>query len=90
MCCAVKFSKDHFTNLAYQSPEQATPSFATATTGVCGHIIVNDRILMKFDHQHKIDANPDCLMPLTAINNDVGNQIVLQSFGNNCRQGKTL
>ena len=68
---------------------QATPSFATATTGACGHIIVNDRIVMKFDHQHIIVAIPDCLMPLTAINDGVGNRNVLQSFCNSCRQGKT-
>ena len=39
---------------------------------------------MKFDYQHKIVGIPDCLMPLTAINDDVGNR----EFCINCRQGK--
>ena len=64
---------------------QATPSFATATTGACGNLLDPDQILMKFDYQHKLVGIPDCLMPLTAIKDDVGNQ----EFCNNCRQGKT-
>ena len=64
---------------------RATASFATATTGACGHIIVNDGIWTKFDHQHKIVRIPDCPMPFTAINNNVGNLSVLQSFCSNCR-----
>ena len=72
-------AKNHFTNLAYES----------RCTGACSHSIVNDRILMKYDHNPKIVANPHCLMPLMAINGDVGNRNVLQSFCNNGRQGKT-
>ena len=68
---------------------QATPSFATATTGACGNIIDNDRTLMQLAHQHKIVGIPDCLMPRRAINDDVRIRIISQSFCNNCRQGKT-
>ena len=50
---------------------QGTPSFATATTDTCDQQLDPDRILMKFDYQHKIVGIPDCLVPLTAINDDV-------------------
>ena len=74
VCCAVKFSKKNFQNWLIRAAQQATPSLATAMTGACGHLLAPDRILMKFNYQHKNVGIPDCLMPLMAINDDVGNR----------------
>ena len=45
---------------------------------------------MQLGHQHKIVGIPDCLMPLMAINGNVGNQIVLQSLGISAKEGRYL
>ena len=38
---------------------QATLSFATVTSGECGNIMGNDRVLMQFAYQQKIVGIPD-------------------------------
>ena len=48
----------NLTTWLIRAATQATPPFATATTGAYGHLIDNGRILMKFNHHYKIFGIP--------------------------------
>ena len=48
MFCAVQFSKNHFTNLVYQSRGTGDAFICECYDGgLCGHLIDNDRILIQ-------------------------------------------